>query len=147
MSYRVPHETVERSVMDYCFYDDSCGGFSFPTKPKFLAFRYVVCTCSMAGKISNYGVERGHFSAIFIDEAGHATEPETVSAFSNLLSGDDDSTLIMSGDPMQLGPIVRSKNAIKGKLGVSMLERLMGGHSSKLYIRDIENFPATDGYV
>jgi superfamily I DNA and/or RNA helicase len=101
----------------------------------------------MAGKISNYGVERGHFSAIFIDEAGHATEPETVSAFSNLLSGDDDSTLIMSGDPMQLGPIVRSKNAIKGKLGVSMLERLMGGHSSKLYIRDIENFPATDGYV
>lgn len=51
---------------------------------------------------------RGHFTHIFVDEAGHATEPETVIPLSGLLDGKDTTQVVFAGDPKQLGPVVRS---------------------------------------
>lgn len=144
LSYQISPSSVQpQDVLKYCnFVHD---GFSFPTMSNFLQYRYVVCTCSMAAKLTNNGVPRGHFSAVFIDEAGHATEPETVSCFSTLASGNS-THIVLAGDPMQLGPVIRSANAIKGKLGMSMLERFLRGGASKLFLRDTNVFPETDGY-
>jgi helicase MOV-10 len=99
----------------------------------------------MAGKLTNYGIKPGHFNVVFIDEAGHATEPETIGSFAGLLNKDD-GQLVLAGDPMQLGPIIRSKIAIKGKLNISLLERFMKGETSKLYDKNIDKFPETDGF-
>ncbi|XP_031783598.1 putative helicase mov-10-B.1 [Nasonia vitripennis] len=65
------------------------------------------------------------YSYVFIDEAGQATEPESLIAF-NVISrhGDSECQIVISGDPKQLGPSVRSKYAAP-ILGQSLLERLM----------------------
>jgi helicase MOV-10 len=66
---------------------------------------------------------RGHFSHIFLDEAGQATEPE---AFVSIkMMADNDTNVVLSGDPKQLGPIIRSGIATKLGLELSYIERLM----------------------
>ena len=40
--------------------------------------RIVVTTVVTAGHLVTYGVARGHFSHIFIDESGQAHEPEAI---------------------------------------------------------------------
>ncbi|KAK7891638.1 hypothetical protein WMY93_023601 [Mugilogobius chulae] len=40
--------------------------------------RIVVSTCSSAGMFHNVGLQVGHFTHVFLDEAGQATEPEAL---------------------------------------------------------------------
>nr|XP_046250224.1 RNA helicase Mov10l1 isoform X2 [Scatophagus argus] len=92
--------------------------------------RIVVSTCSSAGMFHNLGLQVGHFTHIFLDEAGQATEPESLIPIS-LLSVRD-GQIVLAGDPCQLGPLVKSKLAATFGLGVSLLERLM---ANPLYSR------------
>nr|XP_014351818.1 PREDICTED: putative helicase Mov10l1 [Latimeria chalumnae] len=39
-------------------------------------FRIIICTCSTAGLFCQIGIRIGHFTHVFVDEAGQATEPE-----------------------------------------------------------------------
>lgn len=45
---------------------------------------------------------------VFIDEAAQAQEPEVCVAISRMKCG---GTLVLSGDPKQLGPVVKSEEA------------------------------------
>ena len=58
----------------------------------------------------------GHFTHIFIDEAGHAVEPETLIAISGIMEVNS-GQVVLAGDPKQLGPILRSPFTIKYGLG------------------------------
>ena len=62
---------------------------------------------------------RNHFSHIFIDEAGHATEPECIIPVADLLDPNHPTggQLVLAGDPKQLGPILRSPISVKYGLG------------------------------
>ena len=62
---------------------------------------------------------RNHFTHIFIDEAGHATEPECIIPVADLLDPNNPSggQLVLAGDPKQLGPILRSPISQKYGLG------------------------------
>ena len=88
-----------------------------------LAFRVVVTTCISAAMIPGIGVPRGHFSHIFIDEAGQASEPEVMVPIKTM--ADAATNIILSGDHKQLGPIIRSAVARELGLGKSYMERLM----------------------
>lgn len=66
---------------------------------------------------------RGHFTHIFMDEAGQATEPEVMIAVKTIAG--NNTNVILSGDPKQLGPIIRSAVARALGLEKSCLERLM----------------------
>ncbi len=44
----------------------------------FLLFSVIVVTFVTGGRIATFGFPVGHFSHIFMDEAGHATEPESI---------------------------------------------------------------------
>jgi len=103
-----------------CRCDDTGGVFLQPPLENLLKVKVVVATCCMAGKLFNLGMPRGHFDTVFIDEAGHAVEPEAVAAFSAL----HPKHLVLAGDPKQLGPVVRSDLANRYGLGTSYLERL-----------------------
>ncbi|XP_029010608.1 RNA helicase Mov10l1 [Betta splendens] len=92
--------------------------------------RIVVSTCSSAGMFHNLGLRVGHFTHVFLDEAGQATEPESLIPIS--LVSERDGQIVLAGDPCQLGPVVKSKLANAFGLGVSLLERLM---SNSLYSR------------
>lgn len=99
------------------------GHFTVPPMSSLKRFRVIVSTCVSASFCSGVGIARGHFTHIFIDEAGQATEPE---AFVSIkMMADRKTNIILSGDPKQLGPIIRS--GITRELGLekSYLERLM----------------------
>jgi helicase MOV-10 len=54
------------------------GHFSVHPLAKMMRFRVVVTTCVSASVVSGIGIARGHYTHIFIDEAGQATEPEAM---------------------------------------------------------------------
>ncbi|XP_041794620.1 RNA helicase Mov10l1 [Chelmon rostratus] len=109
--------------------------------------RIVVSTCSSAGMFHNIGIQVGHFTHVFLDEAGQATEPESLIPIS--LVSERDGQIVLAGDPRQLGPLVKSKLAAAFGLGVSLLERLMAnplysrqdqGYNPKLVTKLIYNY-------
>ncbi|TFK61423.1 P-loop containing nucleoside triphosphate hydrolase protein [Pluteus cervinus] len=97
--------------------------FEMPTAEDLEKFRVVVATCVSAGVIVGLGVERGHFSHIFIDEAGQASEPESMIPIRGL--SDDQTVVVLAGDNQQLGPVVFSPLARSYGFGKSFLARLM----------------------
>lgn len=106
------------------------GHFSIPSMDTLKSFRVIVSTCVSASFAVNYGIARGHFTHIFIDEAGQATEPEAFVSIKTM--ADSRTNVILSGDPKQLGPIIRSGIARELGLEKSYLERLMSSDAYDL---------------
>ncbi|XP_067934400.1 putative helicase mov-10-B.1 [Watersipora subatra] len=102
----------------------------FPSRDVLKQRKILVSTLVTSGRLVSANM-RNHFTHIFIDEAGHATEPETVIPLSGLVGGSSVVQVVLAGDPKQLGPVVRSSAA--SELGKSLLERLM---SSELHRQD-----------
>ncbi|OBZ77616.1 putative helicase MOV-10 [Grifola frondosa] len=100
------------------------GHFSVPPMHILKQYKVVVSTCVSASFAYGIGVPRGHFTHIFLDEAGQATEPEMMIAIKTI--ADNSTNIVLSGDPKQLGPIIRSPVTRKLGLETSYLERLMG---------------------
>ena len=90
---------------------------------KMASFRVIVTTCLSGCVPPGIGLPRGHFTHIFVDEAGQASEPECFVPITNILG--NETNVILSGDPCQLGPIIQSPISVEFGLGVSFLERLM----------------------
>ncbi|XP_019853676.1 PREDICTED: putative helicase MOV-10 [Amphimedon queenslandica] len=97
--------------------------------------KIIVCTCVTAGILYSLSLPVGHFTHVFIDEAGQATEPEALIPL-GLLAGTE-RQVVLAGDPYQLGPVLQSKTAGSHGLGVSLLERIM---NRSAYQRDTEKF-------
>lgn len=96
----------------------------FPCKEDLMSYKILVSTLVTAGRLVSGGFPVGQFSHIFVDEAGHAVEPEAIISVAGLLNAET-GQLVLAGDPKQLGPILRSPFAIQYGLGLSLLERLM----------------------
>ncbi|KAJ7484319.1 P-loop containing nucleoside triphosphate hydrolase protein [Mycena latifolia] len=104
-------------------YTKSEGHFSVPPLSRMKRFRVVVTTCVSASVVSGIGIPRGHYTHIFCDEAGQSTEPEVMIAIKTM--ADTRTNIVLSGDPKQLGPIIRSAVARELGLETSYIERLM----------------------
>jgi helicase MOV-10 len=113
---------VPPDLLPYTFVNED-GLFSHPPLNIVKTYRVIVCTCISAAFTLGIGVERGHFSHVFIDEAGQATEPEAMVVVKN--TAIVSTKLILSGDPQQLRPIIHSVIANELGLCASFLERLM----------------------
>ncbi|KAK9298847.1 hypothetical protein QLX08_007954 [Tetragonisca angustula] len=85
--------------------------------------RITIGTCVALGILNNIGFSRGHFSHVLVDEAGQATEPEIMIPLNFIHS--DYGQVILSGDPLQLGPVVESGIAKNFGLDESFLSRLL----------------------
>uniref|UniRef100_A0A4W4DXA2 RNA helicase n=1 Tax=Electrophorus electricus TaxID=8005 RepID=A0A4W4DXA2_ELEEL len=96
----------------------------FPCKMELMKYKILVTTLVTAGRLVTGGLPPGHFTHIFLDEAGHAVESEAIIGVAGLLQAET-GQLVLAGDPKQLGPILRSPFAIKYGLALSLLERLM----------------------
>jgi helicase MOV-10 len=86
-------------------------------------YRVIVSTLVSASIAFGIGMPRGHFSHIFIDEAGQATEPEAFVSIKTM--ADSLTNVVLSGDPKQLGPIIRSGITTRLGLELSSIERIM----------------------
>ncbi|KAM4748890.1 RNA helicase Mov10l1 [Rhinophrynus dorsalis] len=104
-------------------------------------FRIIITTCSSAGMFYQIGLRVGHFTHVFVDEAGQASEPECLIPLG--LVSEVNGQIILAGDPMQLGPVIKSRVALAYGLNISLLERLM---SIPLYLRDEKTYGACGSY-
>uniref|UniRef100_A0A2H1VG04 RNA helicase n=1 Tax=Spodoptera frugiperda TaxID=7108 RepID=A0A2H1VG04_SPOFR len=92
----------------------------------FTKFSIVITTLSHAAKFGRLMARRHmgfHVSHLFIDEAAQASEPACLIPVCALLK--QTGTLVLAGDPHQLGPVVISRHAAEIGLGTSLMERLM----------------------
>ena len=58
-SYQRDPSTLPVAARAFSHYDNADSAYKFPGVEKFLQYKYVVCTCCMAGKLTNYGVKKG----------------------------------------------------------------------------------------
>ncbi|XP_041709795.2 putative helicase mov-10-B.1 isoform X1 [Coregonus clupeaformis] len=133
---------VPNEIRACCNLDQDC--FVFPCKEELMKYSVMVTTLITAGRLVTGGVPLGHFSHVFVDEAGHAVETETIIPLAGLLQPET-GQVVLAGDPKQLGPILRSPLALKHGMGVSLLERLMKGVS--LYQKEEETGAFNNCYV
>ncbi|OCT94290.1 putative helicase MOV-10 [Xenopus laevis] len=111
--------------------DSSRKNYIYPSKQELKKYKVIVSTLLTASRLVGANFPHGHFTHVFIDEAGHAVEPECVTAIAGIVDVMDKQTnncggqVVLVGDQQQLGPILRSPVAIKHGLGISFLERLM----------------------
>eukprot|EP00941_MAST-03F_sp_MAST-3F-sp1_P000538 g538.t1 len=130
VAYQRNVELIPADVKNVTNYDASVQGFPLPSVEKLSSPTVVVATCMMCAKLYARGVATGHFSFAFVDEAGQALEPECTAAFAGLLS-EERGSLVLCGDPKQLGPIIRS--SLAKQLKTSLLERLMDENNGPYY--------------
>ncbi|XP_072223489.1 putative helicase mov-10-B.2 [Leuresthes tenuis] len=98
--------------------------YVYPPKEKLMEYKIMVTTLLTAGRFVSGAIPAGHFTHVFVDEAGHAVETECLVPLAGLLDIES-GQLVLAGDPKQLGPILRSPFALKYGMGISLLERLM----------------------
>ncbi|KAL5639246.1 hypothetical protein ACGC1H_006676 [Rhizoctonia solani] len=120
--------------------------FTAPSTDQLKKFRIVVSTCFYASVPIALGIEN-HFTHVFVDEAGHASESEIMIPI--LQNASPTTNVIISGDPKQLGPIIQSKACNKLGMSVSFLERMTqrtvyriesGGHSGSNIVKLLQNY-------
>ena len=117
--------SVPESIIDFTKYDDDKGCFITPEPGVIKSYKTVATTVSYGGRLPNLGI-MGHFTHVFIDEAGHSMECETLACLALATKQDDSNkpVVVLAGDPKQLGPIIRSDVAKRFGLEKSLLERL-----------------------
>uniref|UniRef100_A0A670YHZ1 RNA helicase n=1 Tax=Pseudonaja textilis TaxID=8673 RepID=A0A670YHZ1_PSETE len=113
------YHTIPEDIKPVCNWDEAQSCHVFPRKEKLQSYKVIITTLVTAGRLASADFPQGHFSHVFIDESGHAVEPES------LITNVNGGQLVLAGDPKQLGPILRSPLAVQHGLGLSLLERLM----------------------
>lgn len=115
-------KSIPEQVMLCSLWNQETEGFAAAGTDEFSRASVVAMTCATAARYACAAdAYAGSFDFVVADEAGHATEPETIAAFAKHLK--PAGTLVIAGDHKQLGPIVQSPFA-QEILGVSLLERL-----------------------
>ncbi|CAA6662775.1 unnamed protein product [Spirodela intermedia] len=114
------YDDLKADHIQFCFLDGMV--FQCPPMEVLLCYTIIVSTYMSSCLLYAQGVRKGHFTHIFLDEAGQASEPETMVPLTGLCS--QKTVIILAGDPMQLGPVVCSSDADGYGLGRSYLQRL-----------------------
>lgn len=92
--------------------------------------RVIITTCIQSGALYEF---KDLFDYVFIDEAGHANEPEALISIGLVKSS---GCVVLAGDPHQLGPVCVSPVANSNGLGTSLLERLTRRSIYQRQVRD-----------
>ncbi|XP_058832069.1 putative helicase MOV-10 [Topomyia yanbarensis] len=89
--------------------------------------RVVVCTLATAGRLVQANISTNHFNYIFIDEAGSAKEISTLVPIVGIATSGSmiNASVILAGDPKQLGPVIQYEFLNQTTHSVSMMERMM----------------------
>ena len=119
----------EDQVIKHTNFDDEEGCFRSITLKDIEKKTILITTCNYSFILKEFEKEIS-FSHIIIDEAAQIMEPE---ALVPLSLSSSKTSVILSGDPEQLGPRIYSPIALEHKLGESLLERLLREYSDCFY--------------
>lgn len=114
------YDEMNPEFAPFCYFEDDV--FKCPPFEALLDFKIIVSTYMSASLLNAEGIGQGHFTHIFLDEAGQASEPETMISVANFCKRN--TVVVLAGDPLQLGPVIYSKEAERYGLGKSYLERI-----------------------
>ncbi|GAA6222732.1 putative helicase mov-10-B.1 [Lates japonicus] len=131
-----PVKNIPENIKLCCNLNLESNTLMIPPKEELMKYKIMVTTLITAGRLVTEGVPPDHYTYIFVDEAGQATETECIIPIAGLLTPQR-CQVVLAGDPKQLGPIITSRIAEKHGMGVSLLERLM---------RDIDLYKSHDIY-
>ncbi|XP_071725459.1 probable RNA helicase SDE3 [Rutidosis leptorrhynchoides] len=126
---------IKSEYMEFCFVNEEDQTFNCPIFEQLIRYRIIISTYSSASLLYAEGLQMGHFTHIFLDEAAQASEPETMIPISHFYRRD--TVVVLAGDPVQLGPVIYSKDAESYGLGKSFMERLC---DSKFYKDSNQNY-------
>lgn len=118
--HRSPN-SVPTEVFQYTMYDTQKRIFDIPPLAEIIKKRIVITTTGTSSNLYSIGVKPGVFTHVIIDEGGQITEPQT---FIPLLLASPKTLVVLSGDPKQIGPDIRSPQAKHHKLHRSLMEAL-----------------------
>ncbi|XP_072386065.1 putative helicase mov-10-B.1 [Diabrotica undecimpunctata] len=130
IGFTYAHNKTELQGIEDIVNLDKHGVFYEPSMKELLKYRVLLTTIVTSARLVNGGVPSNHFSHIFIDESGYATETQTLIPIAGIASNSEKegvvtAQLVLAGDPKQLGPLVHSGIAEYCGYGKSMLERLI----------------------
>uniref|UniRef100_A0A183BXV9 RNA helicase n=1 Tax=Globodera pallida TaxID=36090 RepID=A0A183BXV9_GLOPA len=95
--------------------------FGIPPVKELMQYRIVVCTLLCSTYLSLSGMN-GQFSHIIVDDAGQASELDTLVPIVGLLGGKG-AKVVLAGDPRQLGPVEMIEYFKKNGISSSLIER------------------------
>uniref|UniRef100_A0A1Q3F432 AAA+ ATPase domain-containing protein n=1 Tax=Culex tarsalis TaxID=7177 RepID=A0A1Q3F432_CULTA len=89
--------------------------------------RVVVCTLATAGRLNQARIAANHFSYVFIDECGSAKEISALIPIAGIATFGNEITasVVLAGDPRQLGPVIMYDYLSHSSQSRSMLDRLI----------------------
>ncbi|XP_069562717.1 putative helicase mov-10-B.2 [Brachyistius frenatus] len=119
-----PVANIPQNLKSCCNLNRETNTLEIPPKEELMTYQIMAATLITVGRLVSGGIPPGHYTYIFLDEAGQATETESIIPIAGLLRPQT-CQVVLAGDPKQLGPSITSRIAEKHGLGVSLLERLM----------------------
>uniref|UniRef100_A0A914GRM9 RNA helicase n=1 Tax=Globodera rostochiensis TaxID=31243 RepID=A0A914GRM9_GLORO len=99
--------------------------FGIPDRHNLKMFRVIISTLSTASYLISAGGLRGFFTHVIVDEASQATEADNWIPIGGLVG--PQTSVVLAGDPKQLGPVVRPENLKWFGFDSSMMKRIMYG--------------------
>ena len=102
-----------------------------PSHQEFSSYNVIICTLVNSGRLKGLGPN--HFDFIFIDECASSAEPYVNIPMSLAIKEGKkfSASVILLGDPKQLGQIMRTHHSERYGFSVSLMERVMGLDSYK----------------
>ncbi|KAH9618772.1 hypothetical protein KSS87_008059 [Heliosperma pusillum] len=131
-----PYEDMNPDYLQFCCGEENM--FKCPPLRALSQYRIIITTYMSSSLLHAEGIKKGNFSHVILDEAGQASEPETMVPISNLCH--KDTVIVLAGDPKQLGPVIFSPDAKNHGLAKSYLERLF---ECELYSEGDEGYVTT----
>ena len=110
-------EQIHHKLQPFTYSDPKTGEFTVP--PHISSYRIVVVTCANAVRIQH--LPKGHFSHIIVDEAAQLLEAEVLHPLS---LANQNTSIVMAGDPMQLTHRSQSRAEALNALSLSIMDRL-----------------------
>lgn len=120
-----------------------------PSMQEIMSYNVIICTLVNSGRMKSLGL---HFDYIFIDECASSAEPYVdIPLMLTMKKGCSfKASVILLGDPKQLGQIMRTHHCERFGFNISMMERVMGldpykfnkpnGYNPKFIVQLTDNF-------
>lgn len=97
-----------------------------PSHQELTSYNVIICTLVNSGRMKNLGPH--HFDFIFIDECASSAEPYVDIPMTLAMKKGEKfkASVILLGDPKQLGQIMRTYHSERYGFNISLMERVMG---------------------
>ncbi|XP_062564065.1 putative helicase MOV-10 isoform X2 [Armigeres subalbatus] len=124
MSFRKVDDIDETILQNSNFADKE---YDIPYYEDIYHSRIVVTTMITSGRLVQANIKDRHFGYVFLDECGSAKEITAMVSIGGLATCNDEihASIILAGDPKQLGPVIMYDFLKHTNHKISMLERLM----------------------